>query len=270
MIWPAQEIHSFPGSSDSKESTCSAGDMGSIPGLGRSCGEGNGYLLQYSYLEISKDRVAWQGAVHWVAKSRTQLRDFHFTSLQSVQFSHSFMSYSLRSHGLHNIRSPCPSPTPGVYSTSLSRWCHVTISSSVIPFSCLQSFLASGSFQMSQFFISGDQSIGISASASVFAMNIQDWFLLGQTGWISLLSTGFSVVFSNTTQFKSINSSALSFLYNPDLTSIHNYWKNHSLTRQTLVGKVMSLLFNMLSRLVITFLPRSKCLSISWLRQNMQ
>ena len=92
-------------------------------------------------------------------------------------------------HGLQHTRPPCPSPTPGAYSNScpLSRWCHLTISSSVIPFtSCLQSFPSSGSFPMSQFFTSGDQSIWVSASASVLPMNIQDWFSLGLTGWISL------------------------------------------------------------------------------------
>ena len=112
------------------------------------------------------------------------------------------MSNSLQPHGLQHAKPPCPSPIPGVYSSScpLSRWCHPTISSSVIPFSfCLQSFPASGSFQMSQFFASGGQSIGASASASVLPMNIQDWFLLGWTGWISLQSKGLSRVFSNTT-----------------------------------------------------------------------
>ena len=120
----------------------------------------------------------------------------------SVQFSHSVVSNCLWPHGLQHTRPPCPSPTPRVYSNSrpLSRWCHPTISSSVIPFSShLQSCSASGSFPMSQFFTSGGQSIGVSASASVLPMNIQDWFLLGWTGWISLQSKGLSRVFSNTT-----------------------------------------------------------------------
>ena len=118
-----------------------------------------------------------------------------------------------------------------VYSNSrpLSRWCHPTISSSVIPFSsCLQSFPASGSFPMSQLFTSGSQSIGVSASASVLPMNIQDWFPLGWTGWISLQSKGLSRVISNTT-VQNIDSSVFSFLYSPTLTSIHDHWKNHSL-----------------------------------------
>ena len=170
------------------------------------------------------------------------------------------MFNSLRTHGLQHARLPCLSPTPGAYSCPSSQWCHPTISSSVIPFSShLQSFPASGAFPMSQFFPSGGQSIGVSASASVFPMNIQDWFPLGRTGWISLQSKGLSKVFSNTI-VQSINSLALSFLYSPTLTSICDYWKNHSF-----VGKVMSLLFNMLSRLVIAFLPRSNYLLISWL-----
>ena len=106
----------------------------------------------------------------------------------------------LRPHGLQHTRLSCPSPTPGVYSNSCpsSWWCHPAISSSIILLSsCLQSFLASGSFPMSQFFTSDGQSIGVSTSASVLPMNIQDWFPLGWTGWISLLSKGLSTVFSN-------------------------------------------------------------------------
>ena len=125
-----------------------------------------------------------------------------FSISSSVQFSHSVVSNSLRPHGLQHARPPCPSPTPGVHSNScpLSRWCHPTISSSVIPFSsCPQSFPASKSFQMSPHFASGGQSIGVSASTSVLPMNTQDWFPLGWIGWISLLSKGPSRVFSNTT-----------------------------------------------------------------------
>ena len=108
------------------------------------------------------------------------------------------MSDFLWPHGLQHARPPCPSPTPGVYSNScpLSWWCHRTISSSAVPFSSrLQSFPASGSLQMSQFFASGGQSIGVSASASVLPMNIQDWFPLGRTGWISLQSKELSRIF---------------------------------------------------------------------------
>ena len=119
-----------------------------------------------------------------------------------LQFSRSVMSDSLRPRGLQHARPPCPSPAPGVYSNScpLSRWCHPTISSSVSPFSsCPPSFPASGSFQMSQLFASGGESIGVSASTSVLPMNTQGWSPLGWTGWISLQSLGLSRVFSNTT-----------------------------------------------------------------------
>ena len=120
----------------------------------------------------------------------------------SVKFSRSVMSDSLRPHRLQHTRPPCPSPTPRVYSNScpLNQWCHPTILSSVVPFSsCLQSFLASRSFQISQLFTSGGQSIGVSSSVSVLPMNIQDWFPLGWTSWTSLQSKGLSRVFSNTT-----------------------------------------------------------------------
>ena len=142
-----------------------------------------------------------------------------------VQCSRSLMSNSLRPHEPHHSRPPCPSPTPGVHTEpcSLSQCCHLIISSSVIPFaSCLPSFPASGSFQMSQLFTSGGQSIGVSASTSVLPMNTQDWSPLRRTGWISLQSKGLSTVFSNTI-VQSINSSALSFLYSSILTSIHDY-----------------------------------------------
>ena len=146
----------------------------------------------------------------------------------SLQFSHSVMSDSLRPYGLQHARPPCPSPTlrACLNSCLFSQWCHPTISSSVVPFSsCLQSFQASGSFQMSQFFISGDQSIGV--SASVLPMNIQDWFPLGWTGWISLQSKGLSRVFSNTTVQKH-QFFCTQFLCSPTLTSIHENWKIHS------------------------------------------
>ena len=112
--------------------------------------------------------------------------------------------------------------------SSSSRWCHPIISSSVVPFSCLQSFSALGSFLMSQPFTSGGQITGASASSSVLLVNIQDWFPLGLTGLIALQSKGLLRVFS-IPHFKSINSLALSFLYSPTLTSIHDYWKNHRL-----------------------------------------
>ena len=122
----------------------------------------------------------------------------------SVLFSCSVISDSLQPHGLHYARCLCPSPTPGACSNSCSssQWCHPTISSSVIPFSHLQSFSASGSFPVSQFFISGGQSIGVSASTSVLPMNIQDGFSLELAGSISLLSKGLSRVFSNTNKVR--------------------------------------------------------------------
>ena len=134
-----------------------------------------------------------------------------------------------RPHWLWHARLPCPSPTPGACSDSclLSRWCHPTISFAVALFcSCLWSFSASGSFPMSQLFPSSGQSIGVSASASVLPMNSQDWFPLGWTGWISLLSKGLSRESSPTPQFKNINFSALIFPHSPMLTSIHDHWKN--------------------------------------------
>ena len=123
-------------------------------------------------------------------------------SRDSVQFSCSVMSSSLQPYGIQHIRLPCPTPTPRAYSNSCtsSQWCHPASSSSAITFSsCPQSFPASGSFQMSQLFTSGGQSTGVSASASVLPMNIQDWFPLGWTDWISLQSKGLLRVFSNTT-----------------------------------------------------------------------
>ena len=190
------------------------------------------------------------------------------TYISSVQFSCSLVSNSLQPHEPQHARPPCPSPTPGIYPNScpLSQWCRLAISSSVILFSsCPQSFPASGSFNMSQLCTSGGQSTRVSASTSVLPMNTEVWSPLGLTGWISLQFKGLSRVFSNTTVQKH-QFLVLSFLYGPTLTSTHDYWKTHGLTRWAFVDKVMSLLFNMLSRLVITFLPRSKPLSISWLQ----
>ena len=154
---------------------------------------GNWDAMCYSFiihLSIRPKSIFWVLTV-WKGHARNWGR---------LQFSFSVVSDSLWPHGLQCARLPCPSLAPGACSNScpLSQWCHPTILSSVIPFSsCLQSFPASGSFPMSQFFTSGGQSIG--ASASVLSMNIQDWFLLGLTGLISLQSKGLSRVFSNTT-----------------------------------------------------------------------
>ena len=151
----------------------------------------------------------------------------------SVQFSCLVVSDSWWPHGLQHARLPCPSPTPRNCSDSCpsSQWCHPTILASVIPFSsCLQSFPASGSFSVSQFFASGGQSIGVSALASVLPVNIQDWLPLGWTGLISLQSKSSrdSQGSSPTSQFKNINCSSLRILYSPNLPFIHDYWKNHS------------------------------------------
>ena len=139
---------------------------------------------------------------NWTRVSCTAGGFFSNWATSSIQFSHSVVSDSLQPHELQHDRPPRPSPTAGVHPNpcSLSWWCHPTISSSVVPFSsCPQSFPASGSFQMSQLFASGGQSIGVSASARLLPMNIQDWYPLGWTGWISLQSKGLSRVFSNTT-----------------------------------------------------------------------
>ena len=176
------------------------------------------------------------------------------------------MSNSLRPHGLKHAKPPCPSPSPSVYSNScsLSWWCHPTISTSVIPFSShLQSFAASVSFPVSQFFASGGWSIGVSASASVLPMNIQAWFPLGWTGdFLAVQGTLKSLL-----QHHSSKASILQRLAFFIVQLSHPYMttgKTIALTRRTFVGKVMSLLVNTPSRLVIAFLPRSKHLLISW------
>ena len=164
-------------------------------------------------------------------------------------------------------RSPCPSPTPGVYSNSCpsSRWCHPAISSSVIPFSsCPQSLPVSGSFPMSPLFASGGQSIGVSVSASTFQWTSRTAPFM--TDWLDLLAVQGTL--KSLPQHHSSKASILwcSAFFTVQLS--HPYMttgKNLALTRWTFVGKVMSLLFNMLSRLVITFLPRSKRLLFSWL-----
>ena len=168
-------------------------------------------------------------------------------------FSHSVMSDSLRPHGPQHARLPCPFPPPRICSNScpLSRWCHPTILSSVIPFSCLQSFPASGSF----LWVSSS-----SVSASVLLMTIQDWFPLGLTGLISLQPKGLSRVFSNSiVQKASVLQWSAFFMVQLSLPYMTT-GNTIALTWRTFVAKVMSLLFNTLSTLVIAFLPRSKCL----------
>ena len=171
-------------------------------------GETRGPDLKFQWHTGTSQVVQWLGlcastaeGMVWEVRSLVwEVRSYMLHS--SVQLSHSVVSDSLQPHGLQHARPPCPSPTPRVYSNSCpsSWWCHPIISSSVVPFSsCLQSFPASGSFQMSQFFASGGQNIRVSASASVLPMNIQDWSPLGWTGWISLQPKRLSRVFSNTT-----------------------------------------------------------------------
>ena len=159
--------------------------------------------------------------IHSLRKGYRIARAYWGELWSSGQFSRSVVSDSLRPHGRQHAKLPCPSSTPGACSNSCpsSRWCHSTISSSVIPFSsCLQSFPVLGSFLMSQFFPSGGQSIWV--SASVLSLNIQGYFPLGLIGLISLQS-------SPTPQFQSINSSVISFLNGATFTSIQDYWKNH-------------------------------------------
>ena len=206
---------------------------------------------------VSSKMVSWPQPI-------AQLENSYLSSVQSLSCIWLFVtpgtaarqaSLSITNSVVHS--NSCP----------LSHWCHPTISSSVVvPFSSrLQSFPASGFFPMSLLFSSGGQSIEVSASTSVLPMNIQDWSPLGWTVG-SPRSPRDSQESSPTPQFKSTNSLVLSFLYSPSLTSIHDHWKNHSLTRWTFDGKVMSLLFNILSWLVIIFLPSSKYLLISWLQ----
>ena len=159
-----------------------------------------------------------------------------------------------------------PSLSSRVCSNScpLSRWCHPTISFSVALFSCPETCPASGSMLMSQFFTSGGQSIGASASASVLPMIIQGWFPLGLTGLICLILL--SQESSPAPQFESINSLALSLLYGPSLISVHDYWKNHSFDYMDLCQQSDVSAFKKVSNFVIAFLSRSKCLLISWLQ----
>ena len=178
------------------------------------------------------------------------------------------MSNSSRPHGLQHARLPCPLPTPGAYSNSCpsSWWCHPIISSSVAPFfSRLQSFPALGSLLMSQFFASGSQSIGTSTSAWVLPMNIQNLFPLG---WIARISA----VQGTLKSLLQYHSSKTSFLWHSNFFIVqlsHPYMttgKTIALTRWTFVCEVMSLIFNMLSRLIIAFILRCKTLLISWLQ----
>ena len=213
---------------------------------------------------LKPDLIRWpQGAVLTLLYTCDLGKLLSLSKAVSVQFIRSVVSDSLWLHGLQHIRPPWTSPTPRVYSNTcpLSQWCHPTISSSIIPFSsCFQSCPVSGSFPMSQYFPSDGQSIG--ASASVLPMNIQDWFRID---WFDLLAVQGTL--KNLLQHHSSKASILQCLAFFLVQLSHPYMttgKSIALTRWTFVGKVMFLL-NMLSRLVITFLPRSKHLLISWL-----
>ena len=178
----------------------------------------------------------------------------------SVLFSHSVMSDSLRPHGLQHARPPCPTPTPGDYSKScpLSPWCHWTISSSVIPFSSsLQSFQHPGFFQ----WVSSLHQVAKvwSFSFSISPLSEYSGLIYFRNAWLDLLAVQGTL--RSLPQHHSLKPSILlcsAFFYSPTPTSIHDYWKNCPLTRQIFAGKVMSLLFNILSRLVTAFLPRNK------------
>ena len=166
-----------------------------------------------------------------IIQSEVSQKEKHQYSIRSVQLSCSVMADSLQPHESQHARPPCPSPTPGVHSNSRSssQWYHPAISSSVISFSsCPQTLPASESFPMSQLFAWDGQSTGASALASFPQKKLQGSSPSGWTGWISLQSKGLAES-SPTPQFKSINSSALSFLHSPTLTSIHDHRKNHSL-----------------------------------------
>ena len=219
-----------------------------------------------------------QGLFKWVSSSHqvTKVLEFQLqhqsfqwtprTYLLSVQFSHSVVSNCSWPHGPQHSRPPCPSPTPRVYSNSfaMSQWCHPTISSSVIPFfSCFKSFPASGSFQIGQLFASGGQSTGVSASTSVLPKSTQDWSPLGWPGLdlLAVQGTLKSLLQHHSSKALILRCSAFFIvqLSHPYMTT----GKTIALTRWTFVSKVRSLLFNMLSGLVITFLPRSKNLLVS-------
>ena len=201
--------------------------------------------------------------IYLIPKYHTLFMEF----FSSVQFSRSVVSNSLRPHELQHARPPRPSQIPRVYSDSRpsSQWCHPAISSSVVPFSsCPQSLPASQSFPMSQLFARGGQSTGVSALASFLPKKSQGRSPSEWTGWISLQSKWLSRVFSNSSKAPILQRSAFFTvqLSHPYTTT----GKTIALTRRTFVGKIMSLFLNILSRLVITFLPRSKCLLISWLQ----
>ena len=197
----------------------------------------------------------------------TEWFSLHLEWISSVQFSHSVMSNSLQPCGLQHAGPPCPSPTPAVhsYSCPLSQWWHPTVSSSVVPYP--PAFNLSQHQGLFQWVSSLCQVAKLLAFQLQHSSNEYSGLISFRMDWLYPCCPRDSQKSSPTPQFKSINSLVLSFLYSPTLTSIHDHGKNHSLDYGwTFVGKATSLLFNMLSSLVITFLPRSKCLLISWLQ----
>ena len=219
-------------------------------------------LLKQSQVLPTSRFLTWR-------KGATTLAHLHLPHC-FIQFSLSVMSYSFRPHGMQHTRPSCLSPAPGVYSNtcSLCQRCHPTISSSVVPFSSRRrSFPASGSFQMSQFFASGGQSIYQSFSFNISPSNEYSQLISFRMDWLDLLAAqGTLKSLLQHHNSKAIILQPLTFfivqLSHPYMTT----GKTIALTRWTFVCKVMSLLFNTLSRLVITFLPRSKRLLISWLQ----
>ena len=192
----------------------------------------NKIKLNFSFIDCAFSSVSTNSLLNSRLFTLGLLSSFYlqFYILTSVQFSCSVMSDSLWPHGLQHARLPCPSPTPGACANSCpsSRWCHPTISSSLIPFSsCLQSFPTSASFPMSQFFTSGGPKYW-SFSFSISPYNEYSGLISLRMDWFDLLAVLETLKFSPTPWFKSINSSVLSFLYSPTLISVHDYWKNHS------------------------------------------
>ena len=205
--------------------------------------------------------------------------------LSSVQFSCSVMSSSLQPHESQHSRPPCPSPTPGVHSDSRpsSQWCHVDISSSVVPFSSwTQSLPASESFPMSQLFTWGGQSTGVSALASVLLMNTQDWSPLQWTGWISLQAKGLSRVFSNNTVQKhqffcaQLSSQSISHIHTwhiPKIQNIKCWWgidNSHDMSSHSLLGELQRRWFGSISKTKnsFTILSNKEHLSSLMFTQN--
>ena len=228
---------------------------GSIPGSGRSPGGRKGKPLQYFCQEIPVDRGPWQATLLWFS---------------SVQFSHSVVSNSLRPHESQHARHPCPSQTPGVYSNSYpsSQRCHPAISSSVVPFSsCQEDILPSLRVFSNESVLRMRQPKYWSFSFSISPSNEHPGLIFFGMDWLDFLAVQGTL--KSLLQHHSSKASIFRLSAFLTVQLSHPYMttgKTIALTRQTFVGKVMSLLFNMLSRLVITFLPRSKRLLISWLQ----